>query len=789
MTRLSETHASLQKDRADKACDFLLEDAHFKDWYEAPHFRQLVIHGDMGCGKSVAISFLIDTLNLRNEFQLPRPKTCYYYCRDDETGQAAYIFSALILELLIMFPGQKKFFVQCYEQAQASGIFQPTVNITKLKEFLQKILDALDRPLFIIIDGLDECDRGSRKEVLELLDVLSKGKSSLKVMLSCRPEAEILQQLDEIPKINFGPSAQRDGLIVQKLVEEQLGHLPGDIQAIVIEKLSHFAQGSAIWVSMVVKLIEKKHILGENTMQRFLKEIPLPDDLSGLYDAVLSRYASDDLENQNFARTALKVLAVARRPLSILELAWAVTLDSNLQELLSVEALAQLVDHQRIMSLIRPFISQVDFKDVKRRQVRLVHQSVKEFVINRLASTRLGIHSTVASGAANPAHVNQVIENLEADILNICITYLLLTEVGCASLFSDEQTAIEELPQDFDLFNNDTEVADYDPYCTWEVWEETMIRYDPTERGFGEFFVYASCHWISHFRAISAEPLPALASIEKLCQAGSIRINNWIEQNRRPDCVIKPRFEFDSSLYDPLSITSLYGSEAMLRNMLDNSDFTNGKFLPEPAMGAADQIFQWGDLFRLKILFLEGSVKHQLHNLDFFWLAVKRWYGFDKLREGWDTVFDLIDNVSDAMVNDKWGNELLCMAAGKGCLPLVQRLMDKAQRSEELRTELLLGPRHIRYRALFGKSVHQSIGEAVLGNHVDVVKYLLTQRGIKTHLEHQNSFGENVLHLASKTCNPEIFRLLVPRFKEGVHQTDGQRNTPLSRVILSSASA
>jgi hypothetical protein len=46
-----------------------------------------------------------------------------------------------------------------------------------------------------------------------------------------------------------------------------------------------------------------------------------------------------------------------------------------------VAALAKLVDHQRVISLIQLFVAYVDFGNVKKRQVRLVHQSVKEFII------------------------------------------------------------------------------------------------------------------------------------------------------------------------------------------------------------------------------------------------------------------------------------------------------------------------------------------------------------------------------------------------------------------------
>ena len=112
------------------------------------------------------------------------------------------------------------------------------------------------------------------------------------------------------------------------------------------------------------------------------------------------------------------------------------------------------------------------------------------------------------------------------------------------------------------------------------------------------------------------------------------------------------------------------------------------------------------------------------------------------------------------------------MAASTGCMPIIRRLIDRAQHNAELKTELLRGSSREPQTMSFGKPVHQSIGEAVLGNHVDVVEYLLGQQGIEAHLQHRNSRGENVLHLASRPCNPVMFRLSVPCFKECIHQTD-----------------
>jgi hypothetical protein len=156
------------------------------------------------------------------------------------------------------------------------------------------------------------------------------------------------------------------------------------------------------------------------------------------------------------------------------------------------------------------------------RPQRVVHQSVKEFIIKEWAAT---------PAATDEAQFLQRTECLEAGVLNICIGYLLLHEIGNVDLCSEESLAIEELPQYADLFDDYCQPDDYDAHCSWKVWEQNMLHYDPTERGFGELFVYASCHWVEHFGAVSFESLlPALDDIELVCQVGSKRLSNWIAQ-------------------------------------------------------------------------------------------------------------------------------------------------------------------------------------------------------------------------------------------------------------------
>ncbi|KAF0640833.1 hypothetical protein FPSE5266_07444 [Fusarium pseudograminearum] len=461
---------------------------------------------------------------------------------------------------------------------------------------------------------------------------------------------------------------------------------------------------------MAVAAIAAEDIKALGSMDEFLDSMPLPRELSDLYTRLFSRCAGKEPRVQNVAATALEILCAARRRLSILELAWAVAMSTAPPCVTTVAELARRVDDQRVMSLIRPFISGVDFNDLKKRQVMVVHQSVKEFVLNGLALTRPGLQNVEILPVGSP-----ITSRLENIILNVCVRYLLLDEINDAPLFSDEQVAVEELPQDVDLFSDDNGTAAFTSDSSWESWEEGMPRYDPADRGFGEFFVYASCHWMDHFGSVTEEPLPDLASVERLCQANSTRLQNWTSQSSRPDCVLQARYEFDGSLYDPLSITSLYGSEEVLLKMLETSQFDSPEFLPNTAMLAVDQILQWGDLSRLRMLFFGYGTARYLQNLDFFRRITDSWCFSRKIYyQNWDGAFDIIDGIPDILVREGWGNELLCMAASRGCQPIIERSMKVAQQSIDLRTELFHGTQ----RQSKGLRVRQSIGQAVLAGHV-----------------------------------------------------------------------
>ncbi|CAG8888318.1 unnamed protein product [Penicillium egyptiacum] len=292
MSRQSQYHQYLSKQRADKACEFLLENSNFINWYHDSDSHQLAIFGAMGSGKSSAMAFLADELVRRSKHQLPQPKVCFYYCRDEETGETIYILSALILSLLTQLPDLKKPFFQWYKEAQTCVDFDPATDSKTLREFLCKVLEAMLRPVFMVIDGLDKCSAESRSNLLTILQKLSQRVLGLKVILSSRAQEEISEQFHDTAKIEMITDAHRDGIIIEKLVEKKLFDLSPDVKSLVIDRMTGLAKGSVIWTRMTIELIETRNIGAFEPMKTFLEETSLPEQLSEIYSTVLSRCSS-----------------------------------------------------------------------------------------------------------------------------------------------------------------------------------------------------------------------------------------------------------------------------------------------------------------------------------------------------------------------------------------------------------------------------------------------------------------------------------------------------------------
>lgn len=403
-------------------------------------------------------------------------------------------------------------------------------------------------------------------------------------------------------------------------------------------------------------------------------------------------YETDSLHKIS---AALQLLAVARRHLSILELAWAVAISKADPTVRTIAEIEQLVYYEETKMIIQRIFPYLDLDDLRRRQVSLPHTAAGSIVIQAWNSDQEesdGPRRIVSPGKSIVLTSDSDMD-IERKMLQLCMRYLLLDEVDSMVLLSQEQNAMEELPQEFELFSDEDDSNSYTVECTWEAWEEGMIRFDPAECGFGEFFAYASVYWISHLGAVMDEPLPDLEAVENICKAGSSRLMNWTAQNSRPDCALKPRFDFDGSMYDPLSVTSLYGSDALLLKMVQKAKFDQSCYLPRTAMLAAGQVLRWGDKSRLGVLFRGLHTGPQLHVLEFFRLLIDSWLSRNTADDDdWDSTFDLVTEITTVLVEEDWGADLLPLAVAQGCTSITQRLLTAARKDTRLKEKLFTSP-------------------------------------------------------------------------------------------------
>jgi Ankyrin repeats (3 copies) len=690
------------------------------------------------------------------------------------------VYCSLTLQLLDQQEGLKVKFDKWHESTKKSGErMSPIRSYEQLGSFFSTCVAELDRPLFIVIDALDECDRQSRVKIVTLFDALSKETPRLKVLFTCRPLEWVGNTLGGVSQIRWKPNRERDAVIVKHTVENCLEGLDAATQSLVIEKLSDLADGSAIWVKLMVNLIQIRKIRSLGRMKVFLADMSAPAELSKLYARLFAQMTADDSDNELVAGFALEVLAVAQRPLSILEFGWAVALSDSMGEVRLVEELQDYVDAQRVLSLVQPFISQLDFKDIRRRQVRLVHHSLKTLILRETPLNWAMLPKNNSMSQKEKQRVTLRQGKLESSLLRLCVKYLLLDDFDQRDLFSyDQQIALEfshlttfGLPDEDNSSENGTAPAEQKSH---------PMSFDPSERGFGEFFIYASCFWVDHFKAVALpQDLPSSSDLVKLCTAKSQRLKNWIAQRCRPDCTMTPIFELDADIKDPLDAVSTYGTEAAVEKFLEECHVDDAEFLSDSVWEAVRHILRADEPSRLCPIVRDARIGPKILNEDFFILVMREAATSRRDPSEWTWVFDLVSEIFDDLVNEKGGNELLCLAAGYGCLPIVERLFGQASRNPDMKHELLRD----RQRGSGRQCHHQSIGEAARYDRVDVLHYMLQQDGIDAHLRHRDAEGHNVIHIAAMKHNPDIVALLVSHFSEGVNQSNNIGETPL-RILL-----
>jgi ankyrin repeat protein len=354
---------------------FHTQQAEYQEWRDGSGPGTLLYTGKLGSGKSVLLANIVDDLNLCTEKE--RLQVAYFFCKHDvsESLQARTIVGSLVRQLLRTVPDLDVLAKSC-ENAYTKG------DTEKVLEMLFQGYSS-DAKAHFVLDGLDECDNSEKETVVQALQKIQEKRKVL-VCASFRAEPNkslhsLINQLfatsvvslpDDNPDIESFIEAELERCLLQEYLTIGDPTLILDIQ----DALSKGSQGMFLWVTLQIQSLCSMKT--DHAIREALAD--LPRDLSETFARIIQKSGSSDPALQ--ARTLQLVLA-ACRPLTTEEL----------REALSVVPGDATWDASRVLNDVCSALACCGCLltvDEEEFTVRVIHHSVKQYMLDRLDSAK-----------------------------------------------------------------------------------------------------------------------------------------------------------------------------------------------------------------------------------------------------------------------------------------------------------------------------------------------------------------------------------------------------------------
>ncbi|KAI9436589.1 hypothetical protein H4582DRAFT_2129846 [Lactarius indigo] len=281
--------------------------------------------------------------------------------------------------------------------AHDNGETKPRVGV--MIQCLRDMLTIDDqRPIYIILDALDECPNSSgipspREQVVTLVkDLVNLRLPHLHICVTSRPEFDIRATLGPLALHSVSlhdQSGQKNDIVdyVRSVVYSESETMmkkwrEGD-KNMVVDALSEKADGMFRWVFCQLETLRQ---CLPQSVRRTLNE--LPESLDETYERVMMEIKK---ANQVHAYRMLQCLTVAVRPLSVAELAELLAFDFNVAKggIPELNSNWRWEDHeQAVLSTCSSLIALVPGRGSP--IVQFSHFSVKEFLMSDRLATSTG---------------------------------------------------------------------------------------------------------------------------------------------------------------------------------------------------------------------------------------------------------------------------------------------------------------------------------------------------------------------------------------------------------------
>ena len=454
-------------------------------------------------------SFLVDELkSIESQKGLPG-NVCYFFFKDDNKVQSSALFAlrALLHQALTA------------RSSLPSAVRNTYINRggTMLNQFpclwelfKSTATDKGGRNTICILDGLDECEDTSRRELITaMVDYFGKGKTEsepyLKVIMTSRPDNFIKISFSKLPTIRVRGNVESElelsredvgfeieaedtehdvKLVVEHSLKEfvDLHLITHHVKQLLQTKLVATADHTFLYVSLIITLLRDATEYGasENELLAVLDD----RSIDSLYAKFLARcLRKPGVESR--AKVLLQIIVAATRPLTLSELDVAICLQVSDKSLEDLQPNLHSSPENYFRQLCGHFIR------CRNGNVYLVHQTARTFLLCQ------DLEQDVSQTLYGPLWHYIRPTAAQALLGDICSRYLFLTD-------------FKSVP---DAFGSN-------PWADAKTRERFCSSHP--------FLLYAASHWQYHFR-LSGDSLTSAMALNAwtLCDTRSLRFWTW----------------------------------------------------------------------------------------------------------------------------------------------------------------------------------------------------------------------------------------------------------------------
>ncbi|KAK2732324.1 hypothetical protein FQN55_004266 [Onygenales sp. PD_40] len=313
---------ALKGRRVDGTCEWLTRHPNYQEWLEGADPQLLWISGGPGKGKTMLAIYI--TEELQPVVDSAQGVLLYYFCsnRDKTRNTAVTLMRGVIYQWLSLHPHLAQH-IQNYFDGSETTKYTISSFICLWGLFLILLHHSGSCQVVCVLDGLDECEEESLKQLLDVLgeyflESEKKPIACLKVILLSRTQPGLLEsKLRRFRRIKLDDSDTEVGKDVEKYISAKVAELATeqilseDRLLQVRQALMAGAEGTFLWVGFVADELKGRSWLKINDILH-----GVPKGLSGIYRRLVQQ-----VEDKEKLVPILQWVVLAARPMTVDELA------------------------------------------------------------------------------------------------------------------------------------------------------------------------------------------------------------------------------------------------------------------------------------------------------------------------------------------------------------------------------------------------------------------------------------------------------------------------------------